>query len=220
MDRKPEPELMDVPERAQAYADADFAEVNAAFVERLLDVAGDHGEALALDLGTGPGEIPLLVLEQRPGWRIVAVDASWAMLQLGQDAKQVQPGANAVRFLAADAKRTPFPEYVFDVVFSNSLLHHLPDPVPFWYEVKRVARPGAAVLVRDLIRPESAADAERLVETYAGGEHELLKEDFYNSFLAAFNEVEVFDQLEHAGLESKLRIERLGDRHMDVFGHL
>lgn len=208
---------MNIPERAEAYAAADFDDVNAAFVERVLEIAGDRETCLALDLGTGPGDIPLRLARERPTWRIVGVDGSVPMLRLAMEARAAEV---RVAFLAADAKRLPFPEMVFDLAFSNSLLHHLEDPLPFWYELKRVARPGAAVLVRDLIRPESPADAERLVETYAGGEHELLKEDFYSSFLAAFNEVELFDQLEHAGLESKLRIDRIGDRHVDVVGKL
>jgi hypothetical protein len=34
MHRQPEPELMDLPHEAQAYAAADFSGVNAAFVDR------------------------------------------------------------------------------------------------------------------------------------------------------------------------------------------
>ena len=59
MPRQPEPEYMDLPEEAAAYAEADFADVNEAFVERLLEHVGAREEELALDLGTGPGDIPL-----------------------------------------------------------------------------------------------------------------------------------------------------------------
>jgi hypothetical protein len=51
--------------------------------------------------------------------------------------------------------------------------------------------PGAPVLVMDLMRPASPAAAEALVEQYAAGEPEVLRRDFYNSLLAAFEPGEV-----------------------------
>ena len=67
MQRVPEPEYMDLNHEAQAYAEADFTEVNAAFVERLMEVAGDVDQAWALDLGTGPADIPVRVARVKPG---------------------------------------------------------------------------------------------------------------------------------------------------------
>lgn len=214
MHRIPEPEVMDTPDRAEAYARTDFSAVNAAFVERLLALAGDRHNALVLDLGTGPGEIPLRVRSQRPGWKITAIDASLPMLRFAREASGT--GA-APRFTLADAKCLPFADRTFDLVFSSSLLHHLPDPLPFWREVKRLARPGALVLVRDLFRPDTPQDAQRLVNTYAPDEHPLLREDFYNSFLAAFTPEEIRGQLVAAEL-SRLDIVEVSDRHVDVFG--
>ena len=56
MQRKPEPQYMDDLAEAQAYAAADFAAVNEAFVDRLLDLApaGPDEAVMAVDLGTGP----------------------------------------------------------------------------------------------------------------------------------------------------------------------
>jgi len=53
--RQAEPELMDLPEEAEAYARADFSAVNQAFVERVLELAGERVAAIVVDLGTGPG---------------------------------------------------------------------------------------------------------------------------------------------------------------------
>lgn len=214
MDRIPEPERMDIPERADAYAFTDFSEVNAAFVARLLEFTAGMEAALALDLGTGPGAIPLHVGALRPRWRICAVDASLPMLRHGAAAA---PGGR-VDFMLGDAKCLPYPGGAFDLVFSNSLLHHLPDPLPFWREVRRVTRPGGFIFVRDLFRPPSFADAQRLVDTYAANEHPLLREDFYNSFLAAFTPSEIRAQLDEAHL-GKLTIRESTDRHVDISGH-
>ena len=54
-----------------------------------------------------------------------------------------------VRLHLVDAKQTRLAAG-YDVIFSNSLLHHLPDPLPMWREIRRLARPGTIVFVRDL----------------------------------------------------------------------
>ena len=84
--RRGEPEVMDDLAEAQAYAAADFADVNEAFVARLLELAGPPAKARAVDLGTGPGDIPIRLVRARPGWHVTAVDASLAMLNLARQA--------------------------------------------------------------------------------------------------------------------------------------
>lgn len=217
MERQPEPEYMDLEVEAAAYAAADFAEVNAAFVERLLEVAGTIARAVAIDLGTGPGDIPLRVAARRSGWRILAMDASWAMLRRAEQGRNALAVGQGVRFVHADAKRLPVAAGCCDVVFSNSILHHITETAPFWSEVKRVARPGARVLLRDLARPAGAAQARQIVETYAAGESTLLKEEYYRSLLSAYTLEEVRAQLDRAGLAG-LQVVRVTDRHLDVLG--
>lgn len=219
MDRIPELEIMDIPERAQAYADADFSEVNAAFVERLVEVAGDLESARALDLGTGPGDIPLRLAQRRPGWRITGLDASMPMLRLAQAACADASGKPEVQFVLADAKRAPFPSDTFDVIFSNSILHHVDDPIAFWNETARIAKPGALLFTRDLLRPETPEAARALVETHAADEHPLLREDFYNSLLAAYSKAEVKAQLYAAGV-ARFEVQRITDRHLEIFSAL
>ena len=100
----------------------------------------------------------------------------------------------------------------FDGVLSNALLHHLDDPLDLWRTARAAARPDAWLFVMDLRRPSSARDAARLVETYAATEPEVLKRDFYNSLLAAYEPVEVRQQLDRVGL-GHVSIEIVSDRH-------
>lgn len=215
--RIPEPEYMDDSEEALAYAEADFAEVNQAFVDRLVELAGSVQRARALDLGTGPGEIPIRLAAARPGWKIVAVDASEAMLDHARRLAKRAGVADAIEFRQADAKNLPPGDDEFDVVFSNSILHHITDTGSLWAEVARVASSGALVFFRDLARPDTPADARRLVETHAGEESELLKEEFYRSLLSAYTPGEVREHLAAAGLDS-LNVSMVTDRHFDIWG--
>ena len=44
----------------------------------------------------------------------------------------------------------------YDLLLSNSLLHHLHDPQVLWRSLPVLGRPGAIVLIMDLMRPASA----------------------------------------------------------------
>ena len=57
-----------------------------------------------------------------------------------------------------------------DAVISNSLLHHVPNALQFWYALRQLAKPGAVVLVMDLLRPDSPEAAQALVNRYAADE--------------------------------------------------
>ena len=82
-----------------------------------------------------------------------------------------------------------------------------------------MAKPGACVLVMDLLRPDSPEAAQALVYQYAGNEDPILKRDFYNSLLAAFTEDDVAAQLAEMNL-SRLLIDVPDDRHWVVGGIL
>ena len=217
--RIPEPEPMNDAEEAQAYATADFSDVNQAFVDCLLTFVGPLEQADALDMGTGPGDIPLRVLRERGGWRITGVDVSEAMLDIARAAAEQAGAGGSLTFIQADAKGTPLPDASFDVIFSNSILHHVTETGRFWSEIARLARPGATVFLRDLARPAGADLARRIVQQYAGEESGLLQEEYYRSLLSAYTPEEVRSQLDAAGLTS-LTVEKITDRHLDIFGHV
>jgi len=73
--------------------------------------------------------------------------------------------------------------------------------------------------VVDLFRPETVAEAQRLVNEYACGEPDILRRDFYNSLCAAFEPHEVEAQLATAGLAG-LAVDVISDRHLAVHGVL
>lgn len=214
-----EPEVMDDPAGAEAYARADFSEVNQAFVDRFLAAFPAAARGRVVDLGCGPADIPLRLARTAPGIRVVAADASAPMLARAREALAGAGLADRVSLVHGRVPGLPLKPGSFDAVISNSILHHLPDPAPFWAELRRLARPGAAVFVMDLFRPESPERAREIVEGAAKDEHPILKQDFYNSLLAAFTLAEVKVQLAAAELKP-LRARIISDRHWLVTGTL
>jgi 2-polyprenyl-3-methyl-5-hydroxy-6-metoxy-1,4-benzoquinol methylase len=216
LNREPEPELMDIQAEADAYAQADFSEVNEAFVQRLLELAGDRPTASCIDLGCGPADIPIRLAKGRPGWRIVAVDASAPMLEAARETARAEGVADRIDFVRADACSPGLADDL-DVVMSNSILHHVADPALFWRRVAELAAGGALVFLRDLFRPPDLDELQRLVVEHSGKESPLCREEFRRSLLAAYTPEEIRAQLAAAGLEG-LAVAAVTDRHVDVWG--
>src|SRR2546422_10851262 len=82
MNRTLEPELMDDPEQALVYARADFEEENQGFLDRFREYFPEFTEGHILDLGCGPGDIPVRFARALPSCRITGVDASEPMIGL------------------------------------------------------------------------------------------------------------------------------------------
>lgn len=220
MDRRPEPELMDSEAQTRAYAEADFSESNALFTDRFLEAFPDlPGSGRLIDLGCGPADICIRLARRLPGWAVVGLDAGENMLRRAREALSHSGLADRVELLHSHLPDPALGERRFDAVTSNSLLHHLPAPDTLWDSIRQLGRPGAAVTVMDLERPDSAGAAKRLVDEYAADAPAILREDFYHSLLAAYSVDEVEQQLRRAGL-SQLSISRPSDRHWLVAGRL
>lgn len=214
MQRIPEPELMDDQEQAAAYANADFEEPHENFVTLFAQAfAGQEFRGAFLDLGCGPGDITRRVAKRFPNLHIDAVDGAAAMLEQGRRLTD-EP---RIQFIHGLLPHCELPRLHYEGIFSNSLLHHLADPMVLWHSVKRYAQAGAPVFVMDLMRPESEAIARGFVQQYAAGEPPVLQEDFYNSLLAAFEIQEVRRQLQDCGLQH-LQVKAVSDRHFTVSG--
>jgi len=213
MDRVLEPELMDDEQQAVAYARADFSASNQFFVDGLIRDVHEHLHA-TVDIGCGPGDVVTRLARAAPHIHVTAVDGSEPMIALAREAVRAAGLDDRITLMQARVPGLPLEDHSFDAVLSKDLLHHLPDPAVLWREVIRLGKPGAAVHVMDLVRPETPEAAREIVETVAGNEDPILKQDFYNSLCAAFTVDEVRGQLAAAGLN--LEVEKVGERHLLV----
>jgi len=218
LQRTPEPELMDGEAQARAYAEADFSEPHDQFVtlfgEFFSGLAVDGGVA---DLGCGTADVTLRFARAFPDCHVDGVDGSTAMLAHARAAVSAAGLDARISLLEGRIPEAVLPAATYPVVISNSLLHHLHRPGVMWATVDRLAEPGAAVFVMDLLRPASEAELEGLVTSHAAGEPEILQRDFRASLHAAFTIDEVEAQLRDAELDW-LDAVVVSDRHLVVSG--
>lgn len=118
-----------------------------------------------LDVGCGPGTVTVDLAERLADGTVVGVDASDQVLQAARDLAEAH-GTKNIHFEHANAYELPFADDTFDVVYAHQLLQHLSEPVAALREMRRVAKPGGIIAVRDADYaamtwyPESAALTE------------------------------------------------------------
>lgn len=207
-----EPETMDTAEDADEYEAMDHRSVNDAFAAA---VVGLPPVGSLLDVGTGPGHIPLLLAERIPGLRIVAIDLGTHMLERARRHVARRGLAERVEVLSRDAKDTGFPEGSFDAVVSNSLIHHIPEPLKVLREIARIAKPGAALFIRDLRRPATTAELDALVALHAANCTPYQRRLFRDSLQAALRKEEVEQLCREARLVD-VATEASSDRHWEI----
>ena len=217
MQRTPEPDLMDDPLQAQAYARADFSVPHNAFVAHFAARFPDFSQGRVLDLGCGAADVTVRFAHAFPAVQMVGVDGAAAMLQHARAAVIRAGCAERITLRHLRLPDTGQEMQAFDAILSNSLLHHLHNPLVLWQSIKQAANPGAPVCVMDLMRPASRSDAVQLVTQHAADAPEILQRDFFNSLLAAYREDEVRAQLQQCGF-AHWQVESVSDRHLLIWG--
>lgn len=210
-----EPEVMDTPEEARDYDAMDHSGVNRLFAGDLVAAAQTKPEVLAgdmLDLGTGTAQIPIEVCRQTPEGRILAVDAAIEMLELARYNLELGGVTTRVRLAHVDAKELPYRAAMFDIVMSNSIVHHIPAPASVLAEAVRVLKPGGLIFFRDLLRPASNEEVQRLVQLYAGDCNEHQRAMFDASLRAALTVEEMQALIAPLGFAAE-SVTQTSDRH-------
>jgi ubiquinone/menaquinone biosynthesis C-methylase UbiE len=213
-----EPEVMDSPQDAEDYDRMDHSAVNGVFVEDLLAAMRESGAgsresgADVLDLGTGTALIPIELCRRDADCRVMAVDAATSMLDLARYNLESAGLTRRIQLAHVDAKRLPYQDGLFDVVMSNSILHHIPEPLAVLREAVRVTRPGGLLFFRDLLRPDTEDQLAVLVATYAADCNDHQRQLFADSLHAALSLNEIRDLVSQLGFVTE-SVQQTSDRH-------
>jgi len=209
-----EPEVMDTEEDAIEYNSIPNNDVNTAFVEEVLNLSPINANRL-VDLGSGPAHIPILFALKRPQLRITAVELAENMIEIAQQNIKNANVTDRIIIKKQDIKYTMLEQKSFDVVISNSCIHHIHNPIELFAEAKRLVSKGGVIYFKDLLRPKNLPELEHLVSKYAHDANDYQRTLFRNSLHAALTLDEVKANVEAAGL-SKAEIKQTSDRHWSL----
>ena len=139
MKRAPEEELMDLPLHAEAYANADFSEPNSKFVALFSEKFPAFNGQRIVDLGCGLADITMRLARHYPHARIIGLDGADSMLDIAKKAILRYSSFDNrvdVRKWHIGRQENPLAAKAFQAVVSNSLLHHMCDPLDLWRDRK------------------------------------------------------------------------------------
>ncbi len=101
-----------------------------------------------LDVGCGTGRLLRAAEPMFPLARLEGVDAAAEMIRY---ARAALPAGSRITFAQATAESLPFPDGVFDLVFSTMTYHHWADQRQGIVEVARVLASGGRWLLADFV---------------------------------------------------------------------
>lgn len=115
---------------------------------RLFEAAGIGAGMHVLDVGSGAGDVSLLLAELvGPRGRVVGVDLNAAILNTAR-VRVEAAGWQNVTFRACDAHDLP-PEQQFDAIVGRWVLMHTPEPVDLLRSLAPRLRPGGIIAFQD-----------------------------------------------------------------------
>lgn len=143
---------------------ADLAHL-VSFTEPELDL-----DDIVLDVPCGTGHVAR-VLSHRVR-HVTALDTDEDLLEEGKRIAD-QAAITSITFGRGDAAYLPFLPRSFTLVMSSFVVHRLGDPAAALRQLARVCRPGAGLIVADIVRPDPAAGSPAGVDRSAGDNADL-----------------------------------------------
>ena len=113
---------------------------------------------IILDLGTGPGYLPIEITKQSPTIKVVGIDLSRRLIHMAR-ANALKAGlSDKLDFEVGNAAGLRFEDASFDMVISTGMLHSLKDPVRVFKEIYRVLKKGGEAWIYDPAQIASQID--------------------------------------------------------------
>ena len=212
-----EPEVMDTLEEAFEYDSMDHSQVNEVFSTDFFAARIPNDDSQILDVGTGTAQIPIVICKRNSHLKITAIDLADSMIELGNKNIQAAGLEDSITLAKVDSKSMPYPDESFDQVISNSIIHHIPNPVACFKEMIRVTKKGGLLFIRDLLRPMFETELLTIVKLHAGDATPKQKQLFTDSLHASLTLDEVRDIVKLFGFDASCVIQS-SNRHWTFTG--
>jgi len=134
---------------ASAYEKASRMVIDGYYCPVADEIVTNIRQGTILDLGTGPGYLPVEIIKRAPGLRIIGVDLSRQLIQMAKRNALNAGLSTQIIFEVGNSARLRYSDAAFDMVISTGMLHSLKNPVDVLSEIKRVLKKNADAWIYD-----------------------------------------------------------------------
>ena len=145
---------------ASSYEKATRLVIESYYTQVADEIASSFAGRTILDLGTGPGYLPVEIVRRKPEITIIGIDLSKNLIRMAQANAAKAGFARQLRFEVGNSAKLRFKNNSFDMVISTGMLHSLKDPVRVFKEIYRVLKNGGQAWIYDPAKV--ASDVDRL----------------------------------------------------------
>jgi ubiquinone/menaquinone biosynthesis C-methylase UbiE len=146
---------------ASAYEKATRLVIDTYYCKVAKEVVAHLEGGIILDIGTGPGYLPIEIAKASSSIKIVGVDLSRKLIEIAQSNALKAGLDDRLTFQTGNAGQLRFGNSSFDMVISTGMLHSLKDPVKVLREIYRVLKAGREAWVFDPAKVISRVDRKR-----------------------------------------------------------
>jgi len=127
---------------ASAYIKASRLGIDGYYRPVAEEIVSNMHKGLILDLGTGPGHLPVQIAKRAPDVTIIGIDLSRKLIKAARANATKAGVGHQLTFSVGDCARLRFEDHSFDMVISTGMLHSLKKPVVVFKETYRVLKKG------------------------------------------------------------------------------
>ena len=125
------------------------------------EILSSFKKGLILDLGTGPGYLPIEIAKRSTDIKIVGIDLSRNLIQMARQNALSSGFGDRLDFQVGNSAKLRFDDATFDMVLSTGMLHSLRDPVKVFREIFRVLKRGGEAWIYDPAKVASYIDRNK-----------------------------------------------------------
>jgi ubiquinone/menaquinone biosynthesis C-methylase UbiE len=137
---------------ASSYEKATRLAIDLYYTKVADEIVSSFQQGLMLDLGTGPGYLPIEILKRSSDIKIVGVDLSRRLIHMARENALRAGLSDRLNFEFGNSSKLRFDDGAFDMVMSTGMLHSLKQPVKVFKELYRVLKKGGQAWVYDPAR--------------------------------------------------------------------
>jgi ubiquinone/menaquinone biosynthesis C-methylase UbiE len=156
---------------ASSYEKATRLAIDIYYRKVAAEIVSTFKKGLILDLGTGPGYLPIEIIKQSADIKIIGIDLSRQLIQMAQQNAKNAGVSDRIDFRLGDSGRLWFDDASFDMAISTGMLHSLRDPIKVLKEIYRVLKNGGEAWIYDPAKVASYIDRKKWKASLTHQEH-------------------------------------------------